>query len=161
MNSMVAVQPLTEMDWRTLEVVAEFEKGALRPTLREVTARMGLHAVSAARRHMMRLEEVGLVTFQRVGPRKFLAARSIRLTDTGVARLERARVLAASGIYVGSCEVRLTDNQYRVLKESEVPVELFPRRPVGRYLVLEFQNWVEREFWAEQIFEVLGIKNEG
>lgn len=59
------------------------------PTMRQLAAVMRLKAHSAARHHVVRLGELELITFERVGRTRQIAARTIRLTPAGKRELAR------------------------------------------------------------------------
>ena len=147
------------MDWQTLQVIYKFQQGEQLPTLREIAQALGLRAVSAARVHVLRLGELGLVTHLRVGKRRYSAARTLRVTAKGKAALERYAAWMGSGLVCGKREVRLTDAQYRKLKHSDVPLSSFRQRAEGRYTIVVFGNWRERDYWAGEMLTVLGEKN--
>ncbi len=59
------------------------------PTLRQLAEIMKLKAHSASRRHVLRLEELALVSFDRVGRSRQISTRTLKLTATGKRELAR------------------------------------------------------------------------
>ncbi len=61
------------------------------PTTRKLAELMGLRSHTAARRHLLRLEELDMIRFQRIGAKRQIAAHTVRVTDTGKRELARHR----------------------------------------------------------------------
>ncbi len=59
------------------------------PTMRQLAALLGLRAHTAARRQLLRLEELDLIRFQRVGTKRQIAAHPLRVTPAGRRVLQR------------------------------------------------------------------------
>ena len=146
-------------EWLALKTILKFNRVDRRPSLREIAEQMGLRAVSAARVRVLRLAELGLVTYERVGSHGHAAARSIRLTQAGYEAFAEYNAWWAAGILLGKREVQLTDEQYHKVLASNVPLSAFHLRAEGEYTIVVFRNWVERDFWAGEMMGVLGFRD--
>ncbi len=76
--------PLGERSIKVLAVIQEYiNKYGDAPTTRELLVLSGLKSTSNVAHHITRLEERGLITFRRIGPRQQARLTSTRLTESG------------------------------------------------------------------------------
>lgn len=147
--------------WDALVVIDAFmQANGMSPTMAELAKRLNLRAVSAARRHVVQLEELGLVSTQRTGRHKHIAARSIRVTAEGGVVLGKYRTMRAAGILQGETQLVLTEKQLHLAREHGVPVDSFAQVTFKGKTVLRCRNWRERDFWAERIVEATEGSNQ-
>lgn len=150
--------------WAALSIIEEcLQDYEMAPTMKELAEYMGLRAVSAARRYVVMLEELGYVGTRRTGRRKHIAARSIRLTEKGCALLEQHRKARSSGLIEGANALVLRKRELKLARAAGVPVDSFRQELLeggGGAVRLYFKDWRERDYWVEQLMEVLGIKGE-
>ena len=160
MDRGIFLDPPSPADWQTLQVIYDFQCEHAYPTLREIATKMNLRAVSAVRLHLLKLAELELVTYRRVGTRRHMAARTIRLTPKGMAAVAQRRASGTELLYVGTREIRLTNAQYAALQDSDVSPEHLPLRTEGEYTIVTLRNWREREYWGKEILDALGFRDE-
>lgn len=142
--------------WDALIAIESFlGKYEMAPTYRELANELGIRAVSAARRHVELLTELGLLTTRKTGRKGQMAARSIRLTEEGRKVLAKHRAMWGSGIFRGQTQLVLTDKQLERARGAGVPVESFEWSEYKGRKVLWCRNWRERDFWGEKILEEL------
>ena len=80
----------TPRNWKALAAIDKYlREYDMAPTLLELADEIGIAAISGARRHVVQLEERGLIRFQRRGGHLKIAARSIRLTAWRTTRMCR------------------------------------------------------------------------
>lgn len=127
------------------------------PTLHQLTAETGLHAHSAASYHVRNLADAGWVTYERLGARRLMVSRTMRLTENGVRVLERYRHILASPIVRGTHELVLDRRAVAELRavaaEHSATLPLHPQRMrmEGNLLIVRFRRRAQRDAWAAML----------
>lgn len=131
------------------------------PSLRELAARLGIAAVSAAQYHVLVLEREGLVTFDLTPQQGRAAARTLRVTDRGHRVLARYARLRTTNILRGDRELVLDAHALAVAKKIKLPMRGFHLPGVMGQTVITFRREQERDYWAGLLLQALGEENVG
>lgn len=127
----------------------------LAPTLDELRQKLGLASKTSARRHVRQLADMGFISMRHARDNSRVAPRSIRLTPEGIAALSKYRILAESGILVGTRELGLTAAQFERARDAGLPVDTFRRRVWGERIILKCRDPYERAYWADRLAQAL------
>jgi DNA-binding transcriptional ArsR family regulator len=143
---------------RALQALSRaIERNRVSPTLEELAEAMGLRSKSAVQRHVIRLGELGLVSFLRTG-RRHVAAHSVQLTEAGRRALFKYEARRTSPIFHGTRELALTAGELGLARAVDVPVDAFLCRTEPDRVILRCTDAAERDFWADVILDALAEK---
>lgn len=151
-----SLHSLTRFQLAALVVIhAHVERYGSGPLLRELAEQLGLFSKSTARRHVLRLEEAGMVTYERVGRLQQMAARTLRPTERGRSVVERWQTLRDSATPSGKYTLSLGEKELAAARRAGLPLQALPTAIHNGRTLVRFEDRAERDFWATLILEDL------